>query len=146
MEKQRKNEKPGWDVNINARDVIKKGDFSMHFNMVLGNNYNTVLEMDENVLRTHNKNSVIKNGEYLTGCNATMPLDRFTVSGTKASILTATTLREFRKCPFARDANNEVILDSKGNTLPMYFAYGTSASYTFKGAMHLRRRKPRWQY
>ncbi len=124
----------GWDVNINARDVIKKGDFSMHFNMVLGNNYNTVLEMDENILRTHNKEFSYKNGEYLTRVqcyNAFGSIYGFRYKGVYSYSNYIEGVQE--NAPVARDANGDVILDSKGNTLPMYFAYGTSASYTFKG-------------
>lgn len=35
--------------------------------------------------------------------------------------------------PVVRDANGQVVLDERGRTKPMYFSYGASSQYEFKG-------------
>lgn len=36
-------------------------------------------------------------------------------------------------CPVVYDANGNVVKDSYGNPIPMYYAYGTSNAYKFRG-------------
>jgi len=124
----------GWEFSINANKFVKAGKFSMDANVVFGNNYNSILEMDENVLRTLNPEYTFKNGDYLTRVqphNAFGSIYGFRHKGIYAYSTYIEGVQE--SAPVARDAEGNVIRDNKGNTVPMYFAYGTSSQYRFQG-------------
>lgn len=124
----------GWDFNINANRLLKVGKFSMDANAVLGNNYNSIIEMDENVLRTLNPEYTYKNGDYLTRVqinNAFGSIYGFRHKGVYAYSNYIEGVQE--SAPVARDEEGNVIRDNKGNTVHMYFAYGTSSQYRFQG-------------
>ncbi len=56
----------GWEVRIETNQMIKKGQFSMDMNFNLGNQYNEILEMDENLLRKKNDTFNNVNDQVLT--------------------------------------------------------------------------------
>lgn len=124
----------GWEFSINANRFVKFGDFYMDANVVFGNNYNSIIAMDENVLSTLNPEFTYKNGDYLSRVqcnNAFGSIYGFRHLGVYAYSDYIEGVQE--NAPVARDADGNVILDNKGHTVPMYFAYGTSSQYRFQG-------------
>lgn len=65
----------GWEFNINGRQFVKKGKFSMDFNVTFANNRNEILSMDETVLEGMNGDGTTPdNGSYLSMVRLHNPL------------------------------------------------------------------------
>lgn len=124
----------GWEFNFHANKFIKKGNFSMDLNLNLSNYINTIIDLKPEILSKYNGNVSYENGKYLTRIqlnNSFGSIYGFKYKG----VYQYSDYVEGREgtSPFAKDMEGQVIIDNSGNPLPMYYAYGTSAAYTFKG-------------
>ncbi|MBR1377612.1 MAG: SusC/RagA family TonB-linked outer membrane protein [Bacteroidaceae bacterium] len=128
----------GWEFNINANDVLKRGKFSMTFNASFSNNRNEILEMDEMVLDGLNDEFGFKNGQYLSRVQTHNPIG--SIYGFRHKGVYA--YSEYSEveipgvsgpdAPVARNADGEVILNENGRTKPMMFDFD-GQHYEFKG-------------
>jgi len=129
----------GWEFNINGNRIIKAGKFSADFNISFANNRNELTEMDPTCLASLNSEFDRSNGSYLTRVQLNRSLGSiygFKYKGVyQYSEYTANQVKGVSgpNAPVVRDASGAVILDEKGNTKPMYYCYGTSSAYEFKG-------------
>ena len=125
----------GWELNFNARDVIRTDFFRMDANFNFSNNQNLIIELSDDILARYNKDFDYKNGTYLTRIQVGNPVG--SIYGFKYKGVYQYNeydpSRPDATCPIVRDANGNPIFDAQGNTKPMYFAYGTSSAYEFKG-------------
>ena len=64
----------GWEFHVNTNKLIKKGKFSLDFNINFGNNRNEILEMDEYVLSNYNSVFGYNNAETLRRVQLNNPL------------------------------------------------------------------------
>ena len=128
----------GWELNIYGNKCLKVGDFSAGFNMTLGNNVNQIVEMDETVLASLNKDFDYANGSYLTRvqvANAFGSIYGFRYKGVyQYSEYSPEEIKGVSgpNAPVAHAADGSVITDDKGDPLPMMFDYG-GKNYEFKG-------------
>lgn len=139
----------GWEFNINGSQIIKAGDFSMDFNVSFANNRNKILSMDETVLEGLNEDFNYKNGSYLSRVQLNNPLGSiygFKYKGVyrysdyndvldlyNQGLLTDADLNDPTIAPVARNANGEIVYDSKGAAKYMKYNYGGSSEYDFVG-------------
>lgn len=129
----------GWEFNINGNQIIKKRKFSADVNITFANNRNEITEMDATCLASLNSEFDRSNGSYLTRVQLNRSFGSiygFKYKGVyQYSKYTATEVTGVSgpNAPVVRDASGAVVLDNKGNTKPVYFCYGTSAEYEFKG-------------
>lgn len=125
----------GWELEFSTNRLIKAGDFTADFSLNLSNYKNNIVELDENVLNYYNKDFNYSNGSYLT---------RIQVENSFGSIygFRYKGVYQYDKyqpdqpnatAPVVRNANGKVLFDSEGNTIPLYFAYGTANAYRFRG-------------
>lgn len=125
----------GWEFNFNARDVVRTEQFRMDVNFNFSNNRNVIVDLTDDVLAQYNKEFDYKNGSYLTRIQENNPVG--SIYGFKYKGVYQYNdydpSRPDATCPIVRDANGNPIFDAQGNTKPMYFAYGTSSAYEFKG-------------
>lgn len=125
----------GWELNFNTNRMLQFGDWTIDFNLNFSNYINTIVELDENVLKSYNKDFDYKSGsDYLTRIqvnNSFGSIYGFRYKG----VYQYDTYKEGRggTCPVVYDANGNVVKDSYGNPIPMYYAYGTSNAYKFRG-------------
>ncbi len=128
----------GWEFNINGNEVIKAGKFQADFNISFANNRNEILEMEETVLEGMNDEFNFSNSQYLSRVQLHNPLGSiygFRYLGTYQ--YTDYSPEEVPgvsgpDAPVARNAEGEVILNSKGNPKDMYFDYN-GKMYKFVG-------------
>lgn len=124
----------GWELNIYTNNLIKKGKWTIDFNANLSNYKNTIKELDENVLASYNGDFDYNNGSYLSRVqvgNSFGSIYGFRYKG----VYQYDKYQEGREgtCPVARDVNGNVLKDSYGEAIPMYFAYGTTNARQFRG-------------
>lgn len=130
----------GWEFNINTHGLLHWGEkWNLDLNVSFANNRNTITEMDPTVLASLNKEFDNKNGSYLTRVqidNAFGSIYGFRYKG----VYQYSTFSENEvpgvsgpNAPIARNAAGDVIYDENGYTKPMYFAYGNTMAYQFKG-------------
>ena len=128
----------GWELNIYGNKCLKVGDFSAGFNFTMGNNVNQIVEMDEAVLASLNKDFDYANGSYLTRvqvANAFGSIYGFRSKGVyQYSKYSPEEIKGISgpNAPVARAADGSIITDEKGDPLPMMFDYG-GKNYEFKG-------------
>ncbi len=147
-------ENKGWELYVNTDKFLKKGKFSMSASFNIAQNINTITEMDPTVLASMNGEYDYKNAKYLQRIQVGNALgsiygfrfkgvysydyehNGYTEESAKAyGQLTAKAAAERGEnatCPIVRDANGNVLFDSKGNPLHMYFNYG-GVNYQFQG-------------
>ncbi len=132
----------GWEFNINGNRIIKKGKFSVDFNVTFANNRNEITKMDETVLDNLNKDFSYNNGSYLTRIqlnNAFGSIYGFRYKGAyQYSKYSDTEVPGVSgpNAPVARDENGKVVVDKNGLTVPMVFNYDNTTNtyaYEFKG-------------
>lgn len=130
----------GWELNLNANKLIKSGKFSVDCILNFSNNSNTILELNDKVLRKYNGDYNFSNGSYMSRLqlgNSLGSIYGFKCKGVYQYSADNSHLIESNytlgTAPIARNANNEIIYDSEGKPVPMYFAYGTSSQLAFKG-------------
>jgi len=147
-------ENKGWELFMNTSNrLFKKGKFSMKASFNIAQNINTITAMDNSVLESMNK-EYSYNNEYLQRIqigNAVGSIYGFRFKGvyrydyehsgyTEESYNTygditayaAEQRGEDATVPVARDAEGNILYDSKGRPLHMYFNYG-GLNYEFKG-------------
>lgn len=144
----------GWELYINTKPFLKKGKFSMKGSFNIAQNVNTITKMDPTVLSSMNGDFSYNNADYLQRIqigNAVGSIYGFKYQGvyrydydhsgyTEESRNTygdntaaaAEERGENYTCPVVRDVNGNVLYDSKGNPLKMYYDYG-GKNYEFKG-------------
>lgn len=128
----------GWEFEISANKLIKAGKFSMDLNMNLGNNKNTILEIDESIMNKYNDAaSTIGNGTYLTRIqpnNSNGSIYGFRYKGVYAYSYDNydKAVASGKTCPVAYDADGNVLTDYQGNPKQMYYRYKTT-KYAFQG-------------
>lgn len=146
----------GWELYVNTAKLFKKGKFSMSASFNIAQNINTITKMDDTVLESMNGEFSYKNAEYLKRIqigNAVGSIYGFKYKGvyrydydhsgyTEESYETygqntaaaAAERGEDATCPIARDENGNILYDSKGNPLHMYYNFNNSTTpYEFKG-------------
>lgn len=124
----------GWELNLNTNNLIEAGKFTIDVNANFSNYKNTIKALDDNVLDSYNGSFDFNNGSYLS---------RVQVDNSFGSIYGFRYLGVYQydkyqegregTCPVARDAKGNVVKDSYGEAVPMYFAYGTTNSVQFRG-------------
>lgn len=124
----------GWEINLNTNNLVKVGLFTFDFNMNLSNYHNKIVALNDNVLDSYNGDFNYNNGSYLSRVqvgNSFGSIYGFRYKG----VYQYDTYMEGREgtCPVVRDASENVVKDSYGKAVPMYFAYGTSSAYRFRG-------------
>lgn len=63
----------GWEFHVNTNKLVKAGKFGMDLNVNFGNNRNTILEMDESVLKKINTTIDYTNRQALTRIQVNNP-------------------------------------------------------------------------
>lgn len=129
----------GWELNMNANRFIHVGKFSANANLTFSDNYNELVEMESTILSKMNADFNYNNGQYLTYVqlhNAFGSIYGFKYLG----VYQYSDYSEVEdpgvsgpNAPVVKDADGNVILNQKGKTKPMMFAYGETAEYEFVG-------------
>ena len=147
-------ENQGWELYMNTGKFLQKGKFSMTASFNIAQNINKITKMDPTVLMSMNPDYDYRNATYLQRIqinNAVGSIYGFRFKGVYrydyehsgmtdesrntygANTATAAQERgEDYSCPVVRDENGNVLYDSKGEPLKMYFNYG-GTNYEFKG-------------
>ena len=143
----------GWELNVNGNKFIKVGDFSMNAYANLAKNYNTILDMEESILKNNNADFDYKNGSYLNRIQLGNPLGslygfkfkgvymyNYNTTWTKErwAQAEADLAAEGKKLhdyyPVAGDANGNTIYGADGKPLRMVYNYDDGkAQYSFRG-------------
>ncbi|VBB44746.1 conserved exported hypothetical protein [uncultured Paludibacter sp.] len=124
----------GWEVNFYANRFIKSKDFSVDFTFNLSNYRNVLTDLDQKLLDTYNSDFNYKNGSYLTRIqvgNSFGSIYGFKYKGVYTYDKYVEGSQE--DAPVARDVNGKVIVDENGDPKYMYFSYGQSSQYRFRG-------------
>lgn len=125
----------GWELEFSTNRLIKAGDLTVDFSLNLSNYRNNIVELDENVLNAYNRDFEYNNGTYLTRIqieNSFGSIYGFRYKGVYQYDKYQPDMPD-ATAPVVRDANGKVLLDSDGEPVPLYFAYGTSNAYRFRG-------------
>lgn len=135
----------GWELNINGNKFIKIGKFSVNTYFNIGQNFNTVVEMEESVLNSANGEYNYSNGSYMGRIQLDNPLG--SIYGFRSKGVYRYSYKNYDKacevaakehlkvediCPVAVDKNGDIIYGANGKPLPMVFNYG-GTPYYFKG-------------
>ena len=130
----------GYELNLNLNRFIDAGKFRADFYMNFANNRNTVLELNDVILSGYNKDYGYGNGEYLSRLqlrNSLGSIYGFRYKGVYQYSIDYPALVEsgytLGSAPVARDPSGNIIYDSAGKPVPMYFAFGTTNQYAFQG-------------
>lgn len=124
----------GWELNFYSVKAIKVNDFTVDFNINLSNYVNTIIELRDDILANYNADYDYTNGTYLSRIqegNSYGSIYGFRYKGVYQYNDYIPGVQE--NAPVARDENGYVFTDGEGNPLPMYFAYGRSNEYQFRG-------------
>lgn len=124
----------GWEFNLNTNNLLKVGKWVFDFNANFSNYRNNIVALDDNVLDSYNGDFNYSNGSYLSRVqvgNSFGSIYGFRYKG----VYQYDSYQAGREgtSPVARDANGTVVIDSYGKAVPMYFAYGTTSAYRFRG-------------
>jgi len=123
----------GWEVNLYATRLLKTKDFSVDFTFNLSNYQNTIDQLDPSLLTSYNQPFNNLNGTYLTRIQNGSPFGAIYGFKYEGVYQYDQYSAAHPNAPVAKDANNQVILDQNGLPKPMYFAYGTTSQYKFRG-------------
>lgn len=124
----------GWELNLNTNNLIRVGKFVIDFNANFSNYKNTIKELDENVLDSYNGDFNYQNGSYLSRVQVGNSFG--SIYGFRFQGVYQYDRYEANRggtCPVAHDAEGNVVFDSYGEAVPLYFAYGTSSAMKFRG-------------
>lgn len=124
----------GWELNFFANKAIHVKDFSVDFNFNLSNYVNTIVKLRDDILANYNADYDYTNGTYLSRIqegNSYGSIYGFRYKGVYQYNKYIPDVQE--NAPVARDENGYVFTDEESNPLPMYFAYGKSNEYQFRG-------------
>jgi TonB-linked SusC/RagA family outer membrane protein len=133
----------GWEINLHANRFARINNFSVDGYFNIANSVNTLLSLDEGILKNHNKDFEYdkRNAPYLEHLQVghaygsiygfrykgvyQYSIDNSNLVGSNYTLGTA---------PIARNADGSIIYDSKGKPLPMYYNYATNGiNYQFQG-------------
>jgi TonB-linked SusC/RagA family outer membrane protein len=126
----------GWEIYLSTNKMIKINDFTFDFNVNFSNNLNEIVELSPAVLNSFNKDFNYQNGSYLSRIQVGNPLGSiygFRYKGVYQYDKYEDALQNGGTSPHVTDANGNTVLDSNGKPVPVYFAYGTTSSYIFRG-------------
>jgi TonB-linked SusC/RagA family outer membrane protein len=124
----------GYEINVYANRAISVGRFSVDFNFNLSNQINKIVELSDDVMKIYNKEFDYTNGTYLTRLEegqAYGSIYGFRYKGVYQ--YDEYIAGEHEDAPVARDVQNRILLDEKGDAIPMTFAYNTTSRYEFRG-------------
>ena len=130
----------GWEFNINGNRLLKKGKFSMDFNVSFANNRNRILEMDETLLANTNREFDYTPGAgYLYRVQLNNPLN--SIYGFRYKGVYAYSEYSEKEVPgisgpnspVVRNAAGEPVFDSTGAPKMMVYDYGGARQYLFVG-------------
>jgi TonB-linked SusC/RagA family outer membrane protein len=124
----------GWEFNFYTNKMVQIGDWSFDINLNLSNYINQIVSLSPSFVNSYNTDFNYQNGSYLSRIqegNALGSIYGFRYKGVYQ--YDKYVEGQAGSSPYARDADNNVIVDANGNPVPMYFAYGTTSSYTFRG-------------
>ncbi len=124
----------GYEINLQTNNLIKTKDLRVDFNFNVANNRNVIIELRDDILNQYNTDYTYENGKYMTRLqegHAFGSIYGFRYKGVYQYNDYIEGSQE--SAPVARDGSGNVITDSRGNPLPMYFAYGLSNEYQFRG-------------
>lgn len=124
----------GYEVNFFTSRLLKKGDFTLDFNLNFSNNINTVIELDQSVLQQYNPKYNYVNGEYLSRLENGHSFG--SIYGFEYEGVYKYDDYDFganEEAPVAKDKEGKILTDENGEALPMMFAYGTTSEYEFRG-------------
>ncbi len=128
----------GWELEFDAKKVIEKGKFSFDVNFNLGNNKNTIIDLDPAIMAIYNDAaSTIDNGVYLTRIqlnNSNGSIYGFRYKGVYSYSYEnyEKALAEGKTCPLVYDADGNMMVDYDGNPKQMYYRYN-DVKYAFQG-------------
>ena len=147
-------ENQGWELYINTGRLFKLGKFYMTASFNIAQNINKITKMNPTVLSSMNPEYDYNNFTYLQRIqinNAVGSIYGFRYKGIYRydyehsgmtdesrntygdnTAMAAMERGEDFSCPVVRDENGNVLYDSKGEPLKMYFNYG-GTNYEFKG-------------
>jgi TonB-linked SusC/RagA family outer membrane protein len=124
----------GWELNFFTYNAITTENLRIDFNFNLSNYVNTIVKLRDDVLANFNADYNYTNGTYLSRIqegNSFGSIYGFKYKGAYQYNKYIPGVQE--NAPVARDEYGNVFTDEDGNPLPMYFAYGQSNAYQFKG-------------
>ena len=145
----------GWEFNINTNKLVKIGSkFTMDFNVTFANNRNEIVDMESTILETMNGDgNTPDNGAYLSMVRLHNPLGAIygyrykgvyrysdyydaqeAINGNKklTDAEKAAQLNDVNAAPVVRNADGEIVYDSKG--APKYMVYDyENINYHFVG-------------
>jgi TonB-linked SusC/RagA family outer membrane protein len=124
----------GWELNFFTNSAIRVKDFTVDFNFNLSNYVNTIVELRDDILANYNADYDYTNGTYLSRIqegNSYGSIYGFRYKGVYQYNKYVPGVQE--NAPVARDEHGYVFTDEENNPLPMYFAYGKSNEYQFRG-------------
>lgn len=133
----------GWELSLNANRIYSTKlfgkDFSVNGNISFSDNTNQILDMNPTILEKRNRDFDYRNGSYLSYValkNAFGSIYGFKYKG----VYQYNDWSEEEvpgvsgpNAPVVKDADGNVILNQKGKTKPMMYAYGTTNQYKFQG-------------
>jgi len=127
----------GWEVNFYANRFVKTKNFSMDFKFNLSNYKNTLIDLEQNLLDSYNKDYDYSRGSYLTRVqkgNSFGSIYGFKYKGVYQYDKYVEGSQE--NAPVAHDKNGKVITDQDGNPRAVYFNYygkNGGTPYKFRG-------------
>lgn len=124
----------GWEVNFYANSIVKAKDFAVDFTFNLSNYTNVLIDLYQGILDSYNGDFNYFNGSYLTRIqkgNSFGSIYGFRYKGVYEYDKYIPGIQE--NAPVARDAAGNVILDQNNDPKFMYFAYGQTMQYRFRG-------------
>lgn len=124
----------GWEVNFYANNFIRTKDFGVDFTFNLSNYTNVLVDLYQGILDSYNGDFNYQNGSYLTRIqkgNSFGSIYGFRYKGVyKYDKYIAGSQED---APVAKDASGKAILDQNNDPKYMYFAYGQTTKYRFRG-------------
>ena len=124
----------GWEINFSTDRMLKFNKWTIDVNFNFSNNVNKIKKLDDSVLDSYNGTFDYQNGSYLTRIqegNSFGSIYGFRFKG----VYQWDSYVEGREgtCPVVHDAEGNVVKDSYGQAIPMYFAYNTTNARKFRG-------------
>lgn len=127
--------KNGWELNAYTTNLIKMGDFTLDFNLNLASYNSKITELLPEILESYE-------GEFIKTPNESRYVNRIQLNNAYGSIYGLRYKGVYQysdyvegrqgTCPVVRDAAGQVVKDSNGSPLPMYYDYG-GINYRFRG-------------
>lgn len=129
----------GYEINLYANRIIQSQDkaFSVDFKFNISNYVNTIIQLNSRILNGINTDFTYTNGTYITRVqegNSYGSIYGFKYKGVyQYDKYVVGVSDKVGQAPVSRDAADQVNLDQDGKPLAMYFGYGTSNQYKFRG-------------